>query len=130
MFARAAMRFSETGGDARLTGTKAATDVTFSTLGLRTATAFDLGKAQAIFRAGAGWRHAFGNTVPVTTMRYLTGGDAFQIAGLPVTRNAAVIDAGLDVTISGKASLGMSYGAQLGNKLSDQTAQANLTFKF
>src|SRR3546814_15265796 len=38
--------FGETGGDARLSGGKAATDVTFSTLGLRAATTFDLGKAE------------------------------------------------------------------------------------
>src|SRR3546814_11742857 len=61
--------FGETGGDARLSGGKAATDVTFSTLGLRAATTFGLGKAAATLRAAAGWRHAFRGEAPITTMQ-------------------------------------------------------------
>ncbi|PZQ21518.1 MAG: hypothetical protein DI569_11790 [Sphingopyxis macrogoltabida] len=111
-------------------GAKAATDATFSTLGLRTATRFDLGSAQATFRAGAGWRHAFGDRTPVTQMRYVAGGNIFQVAGLPVTRDAATVEAGLEVAISGKASLGISYSGQFGDRLSDQTARASFIFKF
>ncbi len=122
--------FSETGDDARLTGAKAATDVTFSTLGLRAATSVELGGRQATLRAGAGWRHAFGSSTPLTAMRYAGGGDAFTIAGMPVMRDAATIDAGLNVAISGKASLGISYSGQLGSGLSDQTARASFVFRF
>ncbi|UNK79197.1 autotransporter domain-containing protein [Sphingopyxis granuli] len=122
--------FSETGDDARLTGAKAATDATFSTLGLRAATGFELGGREATLRAGAGWRHAFGSSTPLTVMRYAGGGDAFMIAGMPVMRDAATIDAGLNVAISGKASLGISYSGQLGSGLSDQTARASFVFRF
>ena len=123
-------QFSETGGDARLAGASAETDVTFTTLGLRAATGFDLGGAHATLRVGAGWRHAFSDATPVTAMRYQAGGSAFPIAGLPVARDAATIDAGLDVAISGRTSIGISYGGQFGNRLSDQTARANLVFRF
>ncbi len=122
--------FSETDGYAKLSGAKAGTDVTFTTLGLRTTTSFDLGGAQAMLRVGAGWRHAFGDTTPVTALRYQAGGGAFAIAGLPLTRDAATIDAGLDVAISGRTSIGISYGAQVGSRLFDQTARVNLAFKF
>ena len=122
--------FDETGGDAALTGGKASTDITFSTLGLRAATSFDFGNAQATFRAGAGWRHAFGDRTPVTQMRYIAGGNALSIAGLPVTRDAATVDAGLEVAISQKASLGVSYSGQFGGGLSDQTARASFIFSF
>ena len=121
---------SETGGDAKLSGAKAGTDVTFTTLGLRTATGFDLGGTRAMLRVGAGWRHAFGDTTPVTALRYQAGGGAFPIAGLPLTRDAATIDAGLDVAISGRTSIGISYGGQMGNRLFDQSARVNLAFKF
>ncbi|HEX7848794.1 MAG TPA: autotransporter-associated beta strand repeat-containing protein [Sphingomonas sp.] len=122
--------FGESGGDARLSGARAATDVTFTTIGLRTATSFDLGGAQATLRAGAGWRHAFGDAAPVTALRYRAGGSAFTIAGLPAARDAATIDAGLDIAISGRTSIGLSYGGQFGNRLSDQTARVNLAFRF
>jgi outer membrane autotransporter protein len=122
--------FGETGGDAKLAGAKAATDVTFSTLGLRSATSFDLGSAQGTFRAGAGWRHAFGVSTPVTVMRYQLGGSAFPIAGLPVIRDAATLDAGLDVAVSGRTTIGLSYSGQIGKGLSDQTAKASIYFRF
>jgi len=122
--------FSETGGDARLAGARAASDVTFTTLGLRTSTGFDLGGARTTLRVGAGWRHAFGDAAPLTAMRYRAGGNAFPVAGLPLISDAALVDAGLDIAVSGRTSIGVSYGGQFGKRLSDQTARANLTFKF
>jgi T5SS/PEP-CTERM-associated repeat protein/autotransporter-associated beta strand protein len=122
--------FSETGGDAVLSGASAATDVSFTTLGLRTTTSFDLGSAHATLQAGAGWRYAFGDATPVTAMRYQAGGNAFPIAGLPVTGDAATVDAGLNVAISGRTSIGISYAGQFGSRLSDHTARANVVFRF
>lgn len=122
--------FSEIGGDARLAGSKAATDVTFTTIGLRTATAFDLGGARATLRVGGGWRHAFGDAAPLAAMRYRAGGNAFSVTGSPLIGDAAQIDAGLDIAVSGSTSIGISYGGQFGNRLSDQTARAGLTFSF
>ncbi len=122
--------FGETGGAARLSGAGAATDVTFTTLGLRSATSFDLGGAHAMLRVGAGWRHAFGDATPVTAIRYQAGGGAFPIAGLPVNRDAATVDAGLDVAISDRTSIGISYGGQFGNKLYDQTAKFSVSWRF
>jgi len=122
--------FSETGGDARLAGSEAASDATFTTLGLRSATGFDLGGARTMLRVGAGWRHAFGDAAPSTAMRYRAGGNAFSVAGLPLIGDAALIDAGLDIAISGRTSIGISYGGQFGKRLSDQTGRASLTFRF
>lgn len=122
--------FSETGGDTALAGAKGASDVTFSTLGLRATTGFDPGGAPVILRAGLGWRHAFGDAVPLARMRYLAGGESFAITGLPVTRNAATVDAGVDIALSARARLGVSYSGQFGEKLSDQAAKASLVFQF
>jgi T5SS/PEP-CTERM-associated repeat protein/autotransporter-associated beta strand protein len=122
--------FSETGGDARLAGARAVSDVTFTMLGLRTATGFDLGDARTTLRLGAGWRHAFGDAAPFTAMRYRAGGNAFPVAGLPLISDAALIDAGLDIAVSGRTSIGISYNGQFGNRFSDQTARASLTVRF
>jgi fibronectin-binding autotransporter adhesin len=122
--------FAETGGEASLFGGKATTDVTFSTLGLRATTMFDLGKADASFRAAAGWRHAFGDKMPMTVMGYQAGGNAFPIAGLPVARDAATLDAGLDVAISSKVRIGIGYSGQIGSRLADHSAKASISFRF
>ena len=121
---------TETGGGAGLSGAKAATAVTVSTLGLRAATRFDVGGANATLRVGAGWRHAFGDAAPITAMRYQAGGNAFAIAGLPVMRDAVAFDAGLDVAVSDRTSIGISYNGQIGKGLSDQAAKASIRFRF
>jgi uncharacterized protein with beta-barrel porin domain len=63
-------------------------------------------------------------------MRYQLGGSAFPIAGLPVIRDAATLDAGLDVAVSGRTTIGLSYSGQIGKGLSDQTAKASINFRF
>ncbi|MFC5374808.1 autotransporter outer membrane beta-barrel domain-containing protein [Brevundimonas faecalis] len=122
--------FSETGGAAKLNGNRATTDVTFTTLGLRSTTSFNIGEADAKLKLGAGWRHAFGDNVPLTRVRYQAGGDAFSTMGVPVTRDSATIDAGLDVAVSGYTSIGLSYQGQIGDGLGDHTAKASIRFRF
>lgn len=122
--------FAETGGDAKLSGARSALDVTFTTLGLRAANDFNLGGARATVRLGGGWRHAFGDVAPVTAMRYLAGSATFAITGLPVARNTAALDAGLDVALSDRASIGISYTGQFGDRMSEQAAKASLRWTF
>lgn len=122
--------FTETGGDASLSGAKAASDVFFSTFGLRGDTRFQLGRISANLTAGAGWRHAFADTTSLTMMRFASGGDAFAIRGVPVARNAAILDAGLGLALSGHTNIAIGYSGQFGNALSDQTAKATLSVSF
>ncbi|MFX6019254.1 autotransporter domain-containing protein, partial [Acinetobacter baumannii] len=77
-----------------------------------------------------GWRHAFGDVTPDTTMRFASGGDAFSIGGVPIARNAAVVEAGLDFNLSPNAVLGVSYGGQFSSGVTDQTFRANFNMKF
>src|SRR3546814_15258939 len=63
-------------------------------------------------------------------MRYQAGGSAFRIAGLPVARDAAIIDAGLDVAISGRTRIGISYNGQIGSRLAYHAAKASISFSF
>ncbi|MGA3882270.1 autotransporter outer membrane beta-barrel domain-containing protein, partial [Bacillus pumilus] len=59
--------FTEKGGAAALTSAATATDTTFSTLGLRTSTTFDIGGTVLTARSVVGWRHAFGDATPFST---------------------------------------------------------------
>ncbi|MEI9421394.1 autotransporter outer membrane beta-barrel domain-containing protein [Mesorhizobium sp. Cs1299R1N1] len=121
--------FTETGGAAALTSTGASTNATFTTLGLRGSTGFMLGGIDATARGMLGWRHAFGDVTPTSSFAF-TGGDAFTIAGVPVARDAAVIEAGLDLDMSANATLGLSYTGQFGGGTVDQGAKINLGLRF
>jgi outer membrane autotransporter protein len=122
--------FTEKGGAAALTGHGDNTGVTFTTLGLRASTGFTPGNGVNMTARGMlGWRHAFGDTTPVSTVA-LTGGSPFSIAGVPVARDGAVVDLGLDLNLTRNATLGLTYGGQFGSGVTDQTVRGNFAVRF
>ncbi|RUW88178.1 autotransporter outer membrane beta-barrel domain-containing protein [Mesorhizobium sp. M7A.F.Ca.US.010.02.1.1] len=121
--------FTEDGGDAALTSAGSNDDATFTTLGLRGSTDFALGGMNATARGMLGWRHAFGDVTPTSSFAF-AGGDQFSIAGVPIARDAAVIEAGLDFNMSANATLGVSYSGQFGGGTVDQGAKVDLGIKF
>lgn len=122
--------FTEKGGTAALTTGSSTTDMTFTTLGMRASTNFDLNGTAVTARGMIGWRHGFGGMTPTSRMRFAGAGDAFTIAGVPVARNVAVLEAGLDVALTPNADFGVSYGAQFGSGAVDQSLKANLNIRF
>ncbi|MER9437607.1 autotransporter domain-containing protein [Mesorhizobium sp. M0618] len=121
--------FTEDGGDAALTSAGSNDDATFTTLGLRGSSDFALGGMNATARGMLGWRHAFGDVTPTSSFAF-AGGDQFSIAGVPIARDAAVIEAGLDFNMSANAKLGVSYSGQFGGGGVDQGAKVDLGIKF
>ncbi|WP_373824618.1 autotransporter outer membrane beta-barrel domain-containing protein, partial [Achromobacter insuavis] len=121
--------FTERGGAAALSAAAASTDITFTTLGLRAATALDLKGAPLTLRGMAGWRHAFGDATPLATMRF-AGGGAFAVSGVPLARDTAVLEAGLDYAATARTTLGLAYNGQLGAGLSDHGVKASFTLRF
>ncbi|MGF6254511.1 fibronectin-binding autotransporter adhesin [Ensifer sp. LBL] len=121
--------FVERGGAAALIGKDASQDTTFTTLGLRAASSFDLGGVLATARGTIGWRHAFGDTLPLSSNGFSTA-STFAIAGVPIAENSAVIEAGLDFAVAPEATLGLTYTGQFGGGVSDQSVKANLSVKF
>lgn len=121
--------FAETGNGAALAGGSAGTDATFTTLGLRAATSLEFAGTAATLKGMIGWRHAFGDAAPEARMRF-AGGDVFAIGGVPLARDAAVVEAGLDLTLSPAATLGVSYGGQFGSGFGDHSVRTNLHVRF
>ena len=121
--------FTEKGGAAALTSPGDTTATTFTTLGIRASAAFDLGDIAATAHGMLGWRHAFGDTVPTST-HALAGGDAFTIAGTPIAKDAAVVEAGIDFAIAPNATLGLTYSGQFASGTHDNSARAVLNVKF
>ncbi|MGN6143207.1 MAG: autotransporter outer membrane beta-barrel domain-containing protein [Mesorhizobium sp.] len=58
------------------------------------------------------------------------GANSFTIAGVPIAKDAAVLEAGLDFAISERATLGLSYSGQFGSHATDNGAKANLSVRF
>jgi outer membrane autotransporter protein len=121
--------FAETGGDAALTGSSSTTDATFTTLGIRASTDFTVGGLAATARGLFGWRHAFGDVTPLSTFAF-AGGDSFTVAGVPIARDAMLVEAGFDVQLAQNATLGLSYAGQFGPDAFDNGFKASLGVKF
>ncbi|POR50394.1 autotransporter outer membrane beta-barrel domain-containing protein [Bosea psychrotolerans] len=121
--------FSETGATAALTSQGGDTRVGYSTLGLRSSTQFDLQGMAMTLRGGLAWRHAFGDVDPKATLAF-AGSSAFTIAGLPIARDAAMAEAGLDLAIGRNATLGVSYAGQLAEDAQDHSFKGVLAVRF
>jgi outer membrane autotransporter protein len=122
-------RFSEKGGAAALTSRSQHTDTTFMTLGSRLSADIALGETLVTVSASAGWRHAFGGALPKATQRF-SEGDAFTITGVPLSRDSAVLEAGVGVKLSRSVSVGLSYQGQLGSDAKDHGVRANVGIAF
>jgi outer membrane autotransporter protein len=123
--------FTEKGGSSALTSNGQTIDTTFTTLGIRASTAFDLGGTKATARGMIGWRHAFGDTTPLATQAFsFAAGSPFTVAGVPIAKDTAVLEAGLDFVLSDNATLGVSYTGQFGSDARDNGAKADLSVKF
>ncbi|MDR2876166.1 MAG: autotransporter domain-containing protein, partial [Methylobacillus sp.] len=119
--------FREKGGEAALKGKGSTTDITFATLGLHfSGEAFE----NANYRGTLGWRHAFGDVTPDKTMQFLIGGNPFKISGVPIARDNASLEAGLDFALSKDAMLSVTYNGQFGRSIFDHGARATLEIKF
>lgn len=121
--------FSEAGGGAALSVNSGSTDVTFTTFGLRGDHKVVLGTMDATLRGMVGWRHATGGTTPASIHAFSVG-NAFNIEGVPIAEDAAIIEAGLDLNLTSDSTLGLSYTGQIASDAQDHGFKANLSLKF
>ncbi len=121
--------FTETGGLSALTVAGETVNATFTTLGVRVASSFGLGGVQAVARGGLGWRHAFGDVDPRSTHAF-AGSDSFTVSGVPIAKNVAVLEAGLDLKVSPTAIFGLSYTGQFGSGARENGVNARFRVNF
>jgi outer membrane autotransporter protein len=125
--------FTETGGSgaAALAGTSATHDVGYSSLGVRAATSVTLANGTTLIpRAAVAWQHAFDDVTPTAALRFLSMGAGFVVAGVPLARDSALLEAGFDVAISAKATIGVSYIGQLADNVQDHAVKGKATWQF
>lgn len=122
--------FTEAGGAAALSEGSSNMATTTTTLGLRASRQSLLSLSSLVTQRGMiGWRHAYGDTTPVSTMSF-AGGSPFAIAGTPLSKDNLVVEAGLDVTVSPGAALGVSYSGQFGSGMSEQSVKGTVQVRF
>src|SRR5690606_26118454 len=121
--------FSEEGGIAALSAEREKSNVTFSTVGLRLATVDLLGQPGLSARASAGWRHAFNDRLPTVDYSFADS-DSFAITGVPLSKDAAVLDMGVDAALSQNAMFSVSYSGQIGDRGVDNGVKASFSLRF
>lgn len=121
--------FTETGGITALSSGNNSAGITYSTLGLRGTSSAGMPGNQMRLRGLIGWRHAYGDAAPTSTLA-LAGQSGFTVAGVPIAKNALVVEGGIDFAISRNLTLGVSHVGQAASQLSDHGIKASLLLKF
>jgi outer membrane autotransporter protein len=80
--------------------------------------------------ASAAWQHAFNDLTPDAALAFLSTGAAFTIAGVPIARDSALVEAGLDLAISRNATIGAAYVGQLGDRVQDHAVKGKAVWQF
>jgi outer membrane autotransporter protein len=102
-------------------------DTTYTTLGAHGSYAL-MGSLTA--QATLGWRYAFGDVTPMSTLAFQQGGSAFALAGSPIARNALVTELGVNYAIGPSATIGVAYSGQYSGGTNENSAKANFTLQF
>jgi subtilase-type serine protease len=122
---------AERGGAAALNVAGTSFTVGYSTLGVRAASAIALGHDMMLVpRAAFAWQHAFNDVTPDARLAFIAAPAPFVIAGVPLARDSALAEAGLDLAIGRNATVGVSYTGQLARNVQDHAAKGKFTWKF
>ncbi|WP_027579819.1 autotransporter domain-containing protein [Bradyrhizobium sp. Ai1a-2] len=123
--------FNERGGLAALIGSTARDDIGYSTLGARIATGVQLENGMMLTpRASFAWQHAFGDVTPGAALAFQSLGSAFSISGVPLARDAALVESGVDLNINPSVTIGVSYVGQLSDRVNDHSVKGNMSWRF
>ncbi|WP_371317554.1 autotransporter outer membrane beta-barrel domain-containing protein [Pseudomonas gingeri] len=108
--------YKEKGGEAALKA-DAQTQSNFNTtLGLRTASIKHMDNKMSLApRLSAGWKHLYGPVESTSTQSNQVTGDVFNTKGITRDRDTLVVEAGLDLNLSARHSIGVAYNGEVGN---------------
>lgn len=122
--------FSETGGAAALNVATNNRDVVFTTVGLRSSALLaQSGDITFVGRGTLGWRHAIGNTDTAISAAF-AGGTPFTVAGTPIAVDAVYGEAGLDMNINPKMTLGVAWSGQFGTRADENRVKGQFVYRW
>jgi len=120
----------EKGGVGRLKA-DADQDITYSTLGVRIGKLVTLANgSQLTPRAAIGWRHAYGDTKPDADLTFIDGGASFSTQGVPIAKDSALLEAGIDFQVTPTGKLGIGYSGQVSSDNNDSAFNISFSQSF
>src|SRR5262245_23395963 len=123
--------FNDTGRVGALSVSGTQNDVNYSTLGARWASTYLMPNGMALIpRASLAWQHAFGTVTPSALLTFQSTGAPFGILGVPIARDAALVEAGGDLQLGPQTKVGVAYFGQLANNARDHSVKANFSWRF
>src|SRR5499427_989866 len=123
--------FNDTGRVGALSVSGTQNDVNYSTLGARWASTYLMPNGMALIpRASLAWQHAFGTVTPSALLTFQSTSATFGILGVPIARDAALVEAGGDLQLGPQTKVGVAYVGQLANNARDHSVKANFSWRF
>lgn len=123
--------FAEKGGDAALQYNGQAQEHFSSDLGLRLARPVLLDRGMRVTpRLDIGWKHLYGDVQGSSHQRLVRGSSTYRIIGGELDRDSLLLQAGLDLAVSPRHILGLSYSGETGqdNRNGALVGQWRMTF--
>jgi fibronectin-binding autotransporter adhesin len=123
--------FLESGGLAALSGAASNDNIGYSSLGVRAGSLWTLPNGTVLVpHVSAAWQYAFGDVTPTAALAFASSGAAFSVSGVPIAKNAALLEGGIDWRLAAQIKLGVSYQGELAQHAQTNTAKANFTWNF
>ncbi|SFH23129.1 outer membrane autotransporter barrel domain-containing protein [Pseudomonas sp. NFACC45] len=124
-------RYSEKGGDAALQFNGQTQDYFHSNLGLHLARSFSLDQGMRLTpRLSLGWKHLYGETRGTSRQGLAGAGKSYTVEGDELDRDSLLFETGLDLAVSPRHTLGVSYKGETGqdNRNGALTGQWRMMF--
>ncbi|WLH01221.1 autotransporter domain-containing protein [Pseudomonas beijingensis] len=107
--------YSEKGGDAALQYNGQTQEHYNSELGLRLARPFVFDQGMRLTPCvDVGWKHLYGDIRGSSHQRLANGGNVYLIKGVELDRDSLLLQAGLDLAVSPRHTLGLNYSGETG----------------
>ncbi|MCP9308625.1 autotransporter outer membrane beta-barrel domain-containing protein [Zymomonas mobilis] len=123
--------FRESGGAAALSGHALSSNMAYATFGSRLASRVTLGKSTVLTpNATIGYRHAFGTITSSIKENFLNQTADFNVSGVPLAENSAMVSVGLQAQVKNRLQLGLSYSGQYSAHYSSSGLKGNISWVF
>ncbi|MFZ4969016.1 autotransporter outer membrane beta-barrel domain-containing protein [Pseudomonas sp. Mn2068] len=108
--------YTEKGGEAALKASAQTLDNFSTTFGLRTASIRNMDSGMSLApRLSAGWKHLYGALDDTSTQLNQVTGRTFNTKAIGQDRDSLVVEAGLDLNLSARHSIGVAYNGEMGS---------------
>lgn len=122
--------FKEKGGSAALKGDRDNDTQVVSSLGVRGQLPYEFGNFGATLRGSLAWQHAFGDEHMDATMRFVDGSHDFNVRGVSLDRDTAVLGLGTQLNVSANAAVSLDYEGRYASGLREHSASLKAQWNF